>query len=53
MPDTAAGLEARSDDAVLMVGTTRGAFLFRWSGGLGTPLADGREVVILPSVSGG
>jgi len=25
----------------------------RWSGGLGTPLADGSEVVILPSVSGG
>jgi molybdopterin synthase sulfur carrier subunit len=25
----------------------------RWSGGLGTPLTDGSEVVILPSVSGG
>jgi len=25
----------------------------RWSGGLHTPLADGSEVVILPSVSGG
>lgn len=25
----------------------------RWSGGLGTPLRDGSEVVILPSVSGG
>ena len=25
----------------------------RWSGGLGTPLPDGSEVVILPSVSGG
>jgi sulfur-carrier protein len=25
----------------------------RWSGGLATPLADGSEVVILPSVSGG
>jgi molybdopterin synthase sulfur carrier subunit len=25
----------------------------RWSGGLHTPLTDGSEVVILPSVSGG
>ena len=25
----------------------------RWSGGLETPLGDGSEVVILPSVSGG
>jgi molybdopterin synthase sulfur carrier subunit len=25
----------------------------RWSGGLDTPLKDAREVVILPSVSGG
>ena len=25
----------------------------RWSGGLRTPLTDGSEVVILPSVSGG
>ena len=25
----------------------------RWSGGLQTPLAEGSEVVILPSVSGG
>ena len=25
----------------------------RWSGGLGTPVADGSELVILPSVSGG
>jgi sulfur-carrier protein len=25
----------------------------RWSGGLGTPLTDESEVVILPSVSGG
>ncbi|MCG6990094.1 MAG: exo-alpha-sialidase [Gemmatimonadetes bacterium] len=29
MPDTPAGLEARSGDAVIMVGTTKGAFLFR------------------------
>ncbi|HZD04906.1 MAG TPA: ubiquitin-like small modifier protein 1 [Longimicrobiales bacterium] len=25
----------------------------RWSGGLGTPLEDGSQVVVLPSVSGG
>lgn len=25
----------------------------RWTGGLGTPLAEGSEVVILPAVSGG
>lgn len=25
----------------------------RWSGGLATPVADGDEVVVLPSVSGG
>jgi MoaD family protein len=25
----------------------------RWSGGLDTPVSDGNEVVILPSVSGG
>ncbi len=25
----------------------------RWSGGLGTPLATGSEIVILPAVSGG
>lgn len=25
----------------------------RWSGGLGTPLTDGSELVILPAVSGG
>ena len=25
----------------------------RWSGGLGTPVTEGSEVVILPSVSGG
>jgi molybdopterin converting factor small subunit len=25
----------------------------RWSGGLGTPLGEGSEVVILPAVSGG
>lgn len=30
-----------------------GAEDIRWSGGLDTPLTDGAEVVVLPSVSGG
>ncbi len=30
-----------------------GAEDIRWSGGLGTPLDEGSEVVILPAVSGG
>lgn len=41
MPDTARGLDARPGDVLLMVGTTKGAFLFRSDGERGEWEMDG------------